>query len=53
MGYLCAQVQADNAPAAAVFRRQGGRMGPILGADAMEVFMPTSIPSDSKSPGML
>jgi GNAT superfamily N-acetyltransferase len=48
MSYLFAQVQADNAPMLAVFRSQGGRMRPILGADTMEVFVPTSIPS---SPG--
>jgi RimJ/RimL family protein N-acetyltransferase len=41
LGYLCAQVQADNAPMLAVFRRHGGRMKPIVGADAMEVFVPT------------
>ncbi len=41
LGYLCAQVQADNAPMLAAFRRHGGRMRPILGADAMEVFVPT------------
>jgi len=53
MSYLFAQVQADNAPMLAAFRRHGGRTRPILGADATEVFVPTSIPSDSKSSGML
>ena len=42
MSYLYAQVQADNAPMLAIFRRHGGRMKPILGADAMEVFVPTA-----------
>jgi RimJ/RimL family protein N-acetyltransferase len=53
MSYLFAQVQADNAPMLAVFRRHGGRTRPILGADTTEVFVPTSIPSDSKSSGMV
>ena len=52
MGYLSAQVQADNAPMLSVFRHQGGRTRPILGADAIEVFVPTSIPPDSKSSGV-
>jgi GNAT superfamily N-acetyltransferase len=49
MGYLSAQVQADNAPMLSIFRRHGGRARPIPGADAMEVFVPTGSPSDSKS----
>jgi GNAT superfamily N-acetyltransferase len=49
MGYLSAQVQTDNAPMLSVFRRHGGRATPIPGADAMEVFVPTGSPSDSKS----
>jgi GNAT superfamily N-acetyltransferase len=53
MSYLFAQVQADNAPMLAAFRRQGGRMRPILGADTMEVFVPTSIPPDARSSGTL
>ena len=42
MSHLFAQVQADNAPMLAAFRRRGGRTRPILGADAMEVFVPTA-----------
>jgi RimJ/RimL family protein N-acetyltransferase len=42
MSYLYAQVQTDNAPMLAVFRRHGGRMKPIPEADAMEVFVPTA-----------
>jgi GNAT superfamily N-acetyltransferase len=53
MSYLFAQVQTDNAPMLAIFRRHGGRTRPILGADATEAFVPTSIPSDSKFSGML
>jgi GNAT superfamily N-acetyltransferase len=49
MSYLFAQVQADNAPMLAAFRHHGGRMRPIPGADATEAFVPTSIPSDSRS----
>jgi len=44
MSYLYAQVQADNAPMLTIFRRHGGRMKPIPGADAMEVFVPTAPP---------
>jgi RimJ/RimL family protein N-acetyltransferase len=44
MSYLYAQVQADNAPMLSIFRRHGGRMRPILEADAMEVFVPTAPP---------
>jgi GNAT superfamily N-acetyltransferase len=50
MRYLSAQVQADNAPMLSVFRRHGGRVRPILGADAMEVSVPTFTPPVSKSP---
>jgi GNAT superfamily N-acetyltransferase len=50
ISYLSAQVQADNAPMLSVFRRHGGRAQPIPGADAMEVFVPTCIPSDAKAP---
>jgi RimJ/RimL family protein N-acetyltransferase len=42
MNHLYAQVQADNAPMLAVFRRHGGRLRPIFGADTMEVFVPTA-----------
>ncbi len=41
MSYLYAQVQADNAPMLAVFRRHGGRLRPIAGTDTLEVFVPT------------
>jgi RimJ/RimL family protein N-acetyltransferase len=44
IGYLFAQVQADNAPMLAVFRRHGGRTQTIPGADAIEVFVPTAQP---------
>lgn len=44
MGYLYAQVQGDNAPMLTVFRRHGGRLKPVLGADTMEVFVPTTPP---------
>jgi len=44
MGYLYAQVQADNAPMLDIFRRHHGRLRPILGADAVEVFVPTASP---------
>jgi RimJ/RimL family protein N-acetyltransferase len=44
MSYLYAQVQGDNAPMLSIFRRHGGRMKPILGADATEVFVPTAPP---------
>lgn len=44
MSFLYAQVQADNAPMLSIFRRHGGRLKPILGADAMEVFVPTAPP---------
>lgn len=44
MGYLYAQVQADNAPMLDIFRRHFGRLRPILGADAVEVFVPTAPP---------
>ncbi len=44
MSYLYAQVQSDNAPMLAAFRRHGGRFKPILGADTMEVFVPTTPP---------
>ncbi|MFA5057435.1 MAG: GNAT family N-acetyltransferase [Opitutaceae bacterium] len=44
MGHLYAQVQADNAPMISIFRRHGGRLKPILGADALEVFVPTAQP---------
>jgi GNAT superfamily N-acetyltransferase len=44
MSFLYAQVQADNAPMLSIFRRHGGRIKPILGADAMEVFVPTAPP---------
>lgn len=44
MSYLYAQVQNGNAPMLAVFRRHGARMKPILGADSMEVFLPTTPP---------
>ena len=50
ISYLSAQVQADNAPMLSAFRRHGGRAQPIPGADAMEVFVPTCIPSDAKAP---
>lgn len=53
MSYLYGQVQADNAPMLAIFRHHGCRMRPILGADAMEVFVPTSIPSAPGASGML
>lgn len=52
MSYLFAQVQADNTPMLAAFRRHGGRMRPIPGADATEAFVPTSIPSGSGSSGL-
>jgi len=42
--YLTAQVQADNAPMIGIFRRHGGRIRPIPGADALEVFVPTAVP---------
>ena len=41
MAHLYAQVQADNAPMLAVFRRHGGRLRPIPGTDTLEVFVPT------------
>ena len=44
MSFLYAQVQADNAPMLSIFRRHGGRMKAIPGADAMEVFVPTALP---------
>ena len=44
MSFLGAQVQADNAPMLGIFRRHGGRVKPIPGADAMEVFVPTAPP---------
>ncbi|MDD2764372.1 MAG: GNAT family N-acetyltransferase [Opitutaceae bacterium] len=44
MGHLYAQVQTDNAPMITIFRHHGGRLKPILGADAMEVFVPTAQP---------
>lgn len=44
MNFLGAQVQADNAPMLAIFRRHGGRVKPIPGADAMEAFVPTAPP---------
>jgi RimJ/RimL family protein N-acetyltransferase len=44
MNHLYAQVQADNAPILAVFHRHGGRLRPILGADTVEVFVPTAPP---------
>lgn len=44
MSFLYAQVQADNAPMLSIFRRHGGRMKPILGADTTEVFVPTALP---------
>ncbi len=44
MSYLFAQVQADNAPMLAVFRRHGCRTRPIPGADTTEVFVPTAQP---------
>ena len=44
MNHLYGQVQADNAPMLAVFRRHGGRLRPIPGADTMEVFVPTVQP---------
>ena len=44
MGHLHAQVQADNAPMLSIFRRHGGRLKPILGADAVEVSVPTAPP---------
>jgi RimJ/RimL family protein N-acetyltransferase len=44
MRYLYAQVQADNIPMRSIFRRHGGRIKPILGADAVEVFLPTAPP---------
>jgi RimJ/RimL family protein N-acetyltransferase len=44
MGHLHAQVQADNTPMLSIFRRHGGRMKPILGADAVEAFVPTAPP---------
>ena len=44
MSFLGAQVQADNAPMLGIFRRHGGRVKPIPGADAMEVFIPTAPP---------
>jgi GNAT superfamily N-acetyltransferase len=47
MSYLFAQVQADNAPMLEVFRRHGGRMRLIPGADATEVFVPTVFPCES------
>ena len=53
MSYLFAQVQADNAPMIAAFRRHAGRTRPILGADATEVFVPTSIPSAPGASGKL
>lgn len=49
MNYLFAQVQSDNAPMLAAFRRQGGRTRPILGADATEAFVPTGQPPGAKS----
>ncbi|HTX66561.1 MAG TPA: GNAT family N-acetyltransferase [Opitutaceae bacterium] len=50
MGYLFAQVQGDNAPMLAIFRRHGGRLRPIPGADAVEVFVPT-VPPRAGPPG--
>jgi GNAT superfamily N-acetyltransferase len=44
MSYLFAQVQADNASMLSIFRRHGGRIKPILGADTVEVFVPTAPP---------
>ena len=44
MSFLGAQVQSDNAPMVGIFRRHGGRVKPIPGADAMEVFVPTAPP---------
>ena len=43
MNHLYAQVQADNAPMLACFRRHGGRLRPILGTDTLEVFVPTVV----------
>ena len=44
MSFLGAQVQADNSPMLGIFRRHGGRVKPIPGADAMDVFVPTAPP---------
>jgi GNAT superfamily N-acetyltransferase len=44
MNHLYAQVQTDNAPMLSIFRRHGGRIKPILGADAVEAFVPTAPP---------
>jgi GNAT superfamily N-acetyltransferase len=55
MSYLFAQVQSDNAPMIDVFRRHGGRMRLIPGADAAEAFVPTSLPHDpggTPAPGL-
>lgn len=50
LGYLYAQVQADNAPMLAIFRRHHGRTKSIFGADAVEVFVPT-VPPRTDPPG--
>ena len=50
LGYLYAQVQADNAPMLAIFRRHHGRTKSIFGADAVEVFVPT-VPPRAAPPG--
>lgn len=52
MSHLFAQVQTDNAPMLALFRRHGGRTRPIADADAIEVFVPTRFPPKPKSSGM-
>ncbi len=44
MSHLYGQVQSDNAAMLSIFRRHGGRMRPILGADAVEAFVPTAAP---------
>jgi acetyltransferase len=44
MNHVHGQVQSDNEPMLSIFRRHGGRTRPILGADAVEAFIPTAQP---------
>jgi len=48
MSYLHGQVQSDNAPMLSIFRRHGGRTTPILGADAVEAYVPTAQPEHAR-----